>query len=407
MRVLFTTIPSSGHFHPLAPLALAARAAGHQVAFACAESLRPAVGALGAEMFAAGLDRDGGGDPEFDALKRRARALPPGGAEIDRLGVVDVLYGVRARRMLPGVVAACARWKPDVVVRESFEAAGAVAGDLLGIPHACVLNTPLYDLRAMEDGIRGELDRVRAQAGLGPDPAMPHRYLTLCFAPPSLLDPALPRPATLHAFRPGFFDRSGGEELPEWMDRLPARPTVYVTLGTVAGTWRPDALELLARALAGLGGEPLNVVATVGRDADPAALGPQPDNVRVERYVPQSLLLPRCHACVSHAGFNTVMGALDAGLPQVLVPLLADDPCNARRCAALGLGVALAPAQVAPERVRRAVRAVLAGRGYRARVRRMRAELHALPGVEEAVALLERLAVERTPLSAGRAAAAV
>lgn len=399
MRVLFTTIPSSGHFHPLVPFAMVAREAGHEVAFACAEFLRPAVCELGFPILAAGLNPDGDGDPEFDRLKQRARRLRPG-SEMDRLGVVDVIFGVRARRMLPELIAVCRDWSPDVIVRECFEAAGAIAGDRLGIPHASVEIMPLFDLRPMRDSIEEQLDRARADIGLAPDPGMLHRYLSLCFAPPVLLDPAAPRPATLRAFRPSFFDRSGREGLPGWISRLPGRPTVYVTFGTVATAWRPDAPELLRKILDGLAAEPLNVVVTVGRRCDPEALGPPPANARVEPYIPQSLLLPHCDVCLSHAGFNTVLAAIDAGLPQVFVPLLADNPHNAHRCAELGLGRVVPPNELTPEAVRDAVRSVLHDPRYRSSVRRLRREMRELPGLEEAVALLEQLAAEGEPLPA-------
>jgi len=37
IRMLFTSRPLAGHFEPLVPLAFAARAAGHAVAFATGE----------------------------------------------------------------------------------------------------------------------------------------------------------------------------------------------------------------------------------------------------------------------------------------------------------------------------------------------------------------------------------
>jgi UDP:flavonoid glycosyltransferase YjiC (YdhE family) len=40
--------------------------------------------------------------------------------------------------------------------------------------------------------------------------------------------------------------------------------------------------------LDGLAREPLDVIVTVGVDADPAVLGAQPDNVYVDRFIPQA-----------------------------------------------------------------------------------------------------------------------
>src|SRR5579871_2206809 len=57
MRVLFTTRPEYGHFHPLVPLARALAQAEHEVAFACPASFIPVVAASGFDAFPAGFDQ--------------------------------------------------------------------------------------------------------------------------------------------------------------------------------------------------------------------------------------------------------------------------------------------------------------------------------------------------------------
>ncbi|HYM27813.1 MAG TPA: hypothetical protein VET66_06670, partial [Steroidobacteraceae bacterium] len=65
-RILFTTTAGLGHVHPLLPLANALRGQGHEVAFAGpATRLRPLLGPLGYEVFAAGLD---GADDESNQV---------------------------------------------------------------------------------------------------------------------------------------------------------------------------------------------------------------------------------------------------------------------------------------------------------------------------------------------------
>lgn len=56
MRVLFTTHPAAGHFHPQVPLAEALVAAGHEVAFACAPAYRDTIAATGFRCCPCGLD---------------------------------------------------------------------------------------------------------------------------------------------------------------------------------------------------------------------------------------------------------------------------------------------------------------------------------------------------------------
>ena len=209
-------------------------------------------------------------------------------------------------------------------------------------------------------------------------------------------DPAAPLPPTAHALRSVIFDRSGAETLPAWMADLANWPTVYVTLGTLENR----SPGIFPAIIAGLRDEPLNIIVTVGRDQDPADFGPQSSNVHIERYIPQSLLLPHCDLVVSHAGFNSVLGALAHGLPQVVIPLSADQPDHARRCVMLGVGRVIQPDELSPEAVRQAVRAMLADPTYRKNATQLRDEMVALPGPEHGVALLERLAVEQRPLVA-------
>ena len=174
---------------------------------------------------------------------------------------------------------------------------------------------------------------------------------------------------------------------------LPAgRPVVYVTLGTIFNT---ESGDLFARVLAGVRELPVEVVVTVGRSMDPAEVGPQPANVHVERYLPQASVLPHCAAVVAHAGSGIVLGALEHGLPLVCLPMGADQPLNAARCTALGIGPALDPVTATPEAVRAATAAVLEDPLFRAAAARLQVEIAALPPPAAAVARLERLARER------------
>lgn len=56
MRVLFTSLTGSGHWHPLVPFAEALRAAGHDVAFATTPAACAAISALRFRCFPAGTD---------------------------------------------------------------------------------------------------------------------------------------------------------------------------------------------------------------------------------------------------------------------------------------------------------------------------------------------------------------
>jgi len=196
--------------------------------------------------------------------------------------------------------------------------------------------------------------------------------------------------------RPSVPEKGADAALETWFDTLPARPTVYATLGT-SPTFNTNR-DVFEAIIAGLREEPVNLLVTVGRNNDPARFRDLPAHVRVVSYAPIGMLLPRCTAVVNHGGSGTVMATLAHGLPQVVVPFSADQPYNAARCAALGVGRVIAPDACTPAAFRAAVRAVLDEPGYRDRAAHMAAEIAGMPGPAEMVGLVERLVRERRPL---------
>ena len=285
-----------------------------------------------------------------------------------------------------------------MVVCDEADFGGMVAAESRGIPHATVhVNAAGSFIRP--DLVAEPVDRLRVSLGLAPDPdlAMPARYLVLSPFPPSVRDPAFPLPRTAHSIRPITLEPAEQGTAPAWLAGLGDRTTVYVTLGTI---FNLESGDLFDRVLAGLRDLPIDVVATLGPDLDPADLGPQPDNVHVDRYIPQSLVLQRSRAVVSHGGSGSVAGALAFGLPMVLIPMGADQMLNAARLERLGLGRVLHAVRATPDDVREAAVDVLEDPSYRQVAERMRREAAALPGPDHALALLERLAADRTPILA-------
>lgn len=381
MRVLFSFAGGNGHFLPLVPLARAVTAAGHDVAFAGQPAMTAAVEAAGFTAFATG-------GKTLRSAPIRTPLLAFEAAREDR-AVRDGFAGRVARDRAAALLDLCSRWRPDLLVCDEMDFGAMVAAERFGLPHASVLVIAAGAL-VRPDLVAAPLAALRAEHGLGPDPelAMLRRHLVLSPVPPSFRDPAHPLPTTARLIRPSVGEAAA--EVPAWLAALPTdRPVVYATLGTV---FHLEAGDLLERMVAGLRELPVTLVVTTGREIDPAAFGPQPAHIRIERYVPQSQLLPRCSLMVSQAGSGGVIGALAHGVPMVLLPIGADQPANAERCAALGVARVLDPVGCAPETVREAARAVLADPACRSAAARMAREIAAMPDPAEAVPLLERLA---------------
>ncbi len=400
MRFLFTSLPGAGHFHPLVPVARALESAGHDVLVATAPSAHASVEGSGFRAVSAGFDRQRDvSDEQYARLQAELEALPLDGPARTLFRIRELFAGLYAELMVPDLLAIAEDWRPDVIVREVAEFGGCVAAEVLGIPHASVRSNTMLSTYSERRLVGEQMARLRAEYGLDPDSdvSMLFRYLHLAFEPPGFHDPALPLAPTAHLLRPVPFSQSGGEGLPTWVEDLPDQPTVYATLGTVFNTRTPGLFEAI---LDGLRDEPINVVLTIGRDRDPAEFGPQTENVHIERYVPQSLLLPHCDLVITHAGFSTVTAALSCGLPMVAIPIDADQPVNARRCAALGVAEVIQYRQRTPKTIHDSVRAVLGSPTYRSNAEQIRHEMSLLPGPEHAVTLLQRLATETQPILA-------
>lgn len=93
-----------------------------------------------------------------------------------------------------------------------------------------------------------------------------------------------------------------------------------------------------------------------------------------------------------------MMDALSLGLPMVIIPIAADQPLNAQLCADAGAARVIEPDERTPETIREATQAVLQDPAYRQSAQRLQKEIEELPGLEYPVALLEKLAAERSPL---------
>ena len=177
----------------------------------------------------------------------------------------------------------------------------------------------------------------------------------------------------------------------DWLEARPGRPAIYVTLGTI---FHQESGDLFPRILAGLTGLDANIVVTVGREIDPTELGPQPEIVHIERFIPQDALLPHCDAVISHAGSGSVIGALAFGVPLVLLPMGADQPLNADRCDALGVAKVLDPITADTADVSAAVTSVLDNPAFRRAAGQLRDEAAAQPTADAAAAWVANLAAD-------------
>jgi UDP:flavonoid glycosyltransferase YjiC (YdhE family) len=388
MRVLFSCTASDGHFLPLVPLAQSFASAGHEVAFATAAAFAPRVNGEGFELLPAG-----------QSLAELQAAMAPFRARLDKLPPDDRRpYGfawrfatVDAPAKVDQLLTEMTAWQPELVVHETADLAAPAVAAALGLPSAQHSFGRLLPPACVERAAPATAELWR-RLGLEPDPASGlFRGPYIDIWPASLQDNAPPEGTAVEHLRPVTI--TSGD--PAWEAHLDGgRPTVYVTLGTVF-----NDLSLFRIMLDALADLDCSVLATVGRNNDPGALDPIPENAIVERYVRQADVLPFCDVAVGHGGSGSTLAALAHALPMLLVPQAADQFENAAACAAGGAAICLHPDAVTTDNVRAAVHALLDDPAPRAVAASVAREIASMPSPADVVAGLTAYATSTRPLS--------
>jgi MGT family glycosyltransferase len=123
----------------------------------------------------------------------------------------------------------------------------------------------------------------------------------------------------------------------EWVSSWPVedkRPLVLVSLSTIDQGQAPLMRRIL-RAVAEL---EARVLVTLGPALDRSDFE-VPPNVRLERFIPHSAVLPHASAMVTQCGLGTLAKALVHGVPLLCIPMVGDQPENAARVVARAAGI--------------------------------------------------------------------
>ena len=374
MKILAVATAGAGHVNPVLPLVRAIVAQDHDVTFACGEDPGGVIAKSGAEYRRVGhKEMDW-----FDTFRSRVRGFPGDGLAPERINhyfVPRLFAEIAAGDMIDDLLDVGRDFAPDLILFETYAFAAPLAAEELGVPAVHHLISPMLPHEVMELANDSLCPLWRSFDHDAPGWGGLYRGLTIEVAPPSLEPLSIPDGEST-ALRPAPLPRRPRERSD--------RQVVYVTLGTFFG----GNTHVFRAVLDGLAGEDLEVVVTVGADNDPAELGSVPDNVQVERYIPQADLLPRCSLVVHHGGSGTMFGALAHGVPQLVIPQGADNFVNADHVERAGVGLSIRADDLQPAEVRRCVRAVLDNGSFAAKAAQVEREVAAMPGADEVASRL-------------------
>ncbi|GHB33599.1 glycosyltransferase [Salinicola rhizosphaerae] len=406
--------PLYSHFQALEALAVTLIGRGHRVTFVHRAAARPLI--RDARINFTAIDtptaafRSG-----HRAFAMRASALSIRRVIVDMAASTDELASA-----LPPLLD---RLGVDAVIADQMEAAGGLVAEGVGLPFvsvACALpvdreaGLPLpvmpfsyaTDARARQQYAASEriydwLMRPHARViathaarfGLGRREALHH-----CLSPlgqisqtPATLDfPRQALPAHFHAVGPLRSPTSarGGR----WTIDAD-RPFVFASFGTLQGH-RFGLFEKVARACRRIGAR-LLVAHCGGLTAHQARRLQSRGATFVTDFADQHAALAQADAVVTHGGLNTVLDAITAETPMLVIPLAFDQPGVAARVAWHGLGERASRFASAGQ-IAEGLSRLLASDDYRQRLAASREGLISAGGVERAARLVEAALVTRT-----------
>ena len=400
--------PYPGHLNPLRALADELVDRGHRASFLGLADIRDLV-------------------PDHPVIPIGTRRFPPGALRTLRahmaaprgFGLVRVILDMRriTDELCRGVPQAIATHGIDALVVDQLEPAGGLIADHLGLPFVSVANAlpidrepavpPPFTDWAYDPspwGIRRNDGGYRvADWMMIPVGRTIARWAAAWGLPPrSRIDRCLSPRATITQMVRGF-DVPRRLDAPHRHDCGPLRqpervadfddiagietsqPLAFASLGTLQGG-RVALFRGIAEACRRLD---LQVLVAHGGALSDRQASSLPGRPIVRRFVPQRSVLSRAAVAITNGGLNTVLDALAAGVPLVIVPIAFEQGAIGARLVASGAGLVVPYGRATPIRLCAALTRVLAEPSFRAAARRLAAEIGVAGGVTRAADIVE------------------
>jgi MGT family glycosyltransferase len=194
-------------------------------------------------------------------------------------------------------------------------------------------------------------------------------------------------PSCFHFTGP-FAGQSDRPPTPFPWEKLNGKPLIYVSFGTTQNRNR----HLYDAVIEVTGKLDAQVVVSLGGATTVELPERLPANLLVVPFAPQLEILGKVVLMITHAGMNSTLESLAAGVPMVAVPIAHDQHGVAARIEWTGTGVRVPASECEPTRLRNAVDTVLGNTSFRESARRFQRIIEEVNGLARAADIIERVA---------------
>lgn len=334
MRVLLSSLDLPGHWRPLLPVAATFEAAHHEPIFAVPDSHAQAD--LRDVAKTATYSVTPSDESTVEAI---TRGLASDG-DVAHAAEIHVLAKREPESRTPGLLELIRDTQPDLLVRDSADLAGHLAGELTGLPTLTIDTSLAGSLVPRCRHLLEPYNATRSRYGLPAigdvndlfDPFHVEFMSRAFFTQDGEL------PLSTRFFRHTSVSDPLPHEVEDFVARDRDAPLVLVNFGTLAR--QPRLLMNVTRALKEVGCRAL--IKTLSDD-EPALRRLQGDTVLVATDICPPSVLDACDLFICHGGYNSVKEAVAAATPLLVTPLFGDQQFISQRAKNLGAALETSP----------------------------------------------------------------
>lgn len=415
-RILFATVPLSGHVNPGIPIARRLVQLGHDVVWYCGIYYRGKIQSTGArfEPFRRAPEfHDGVVTSKFGRIPTRT-LIAHSGFYIRRVFYDPMpAYYEDLQEVLK-------KFDADVIVSDEWFTGGIPFSEKKIKPWILYGNSPLMlitkDAPTPGAGlmpakghygrnrdrivnfiagmlfipIHAHINKVRAKAGL---PRLQYffaeqniRYsaLTLKFNTAIFEFPTKELPEQIRFVGPVLPEQDHIQSFP-WLSRLSQAgiPNIFITQGSVDIY---NIHKLIIPAVRALRKEKVHIIiSTGGQDCGALKEMFPEENILIEPYIPYALIMPFVSVMITNGGYGGISTALSYGVPLIIAGNSEDKPEIATRVRYSGAGIDLKTGRPSSRAIEKAVRKIFANPTYKENAQRVMKDFSGHDAVEESV----------------------
>lgn len=397
-RFLFSTAPLPGHIDwgGLLQTAVYLQASGHEVRWASGAAIQPQLAAAGIPFQEVPV--------AYDPPKRLAAPTERTFAEEMQLTMDVWLEETAVAAATDAHLDLIHTWRPDVVIADPLVLAAALASEVACIPlagcgypgaFATIPNQPPLQHLAIE--LARRKNWLRQRFSLPPESSKAARTflfvasrLHLVFFTASWFADYNPAPSPGAQYLGGQ-SQPPQTEAPDWLKEVVGkRPLIAIAQSTTYGSlahWLPHIFQALTE---------IGATGILAADEELIRTLPAlPDHIYRVPWIPYEHLLPHVTALIHHGGTGTTHKAICHGVPQLILPQVADQFIHAMAVERHGNGKMLLPWRTTPSAIWHKLQDVATSEQILQAAQNLRRHFSQLGGISRAAELL--LVLAQTP----------